>query len=59
MKKVTIKDIARMADVSPTTVSLVLNHKKTRVSDITKKTIFDIAEKYNYTPNYERKRVGV
>lgn len=51
MKKVTIKDIARMADVSPTTVSLVLNHKKTRVSDITKKTIFDIAEKYNYTPN--------
>lgn len=28
MKKVTIKDIARMADVSPTTVSLVLNHKK-------------------------------
>lgn len=30
MKKVTIKDIARMADVSPTTVSLVLNHKKNK-----------------------------
>ncbi len=49
--KVTIKDIAREANVSITTVSLVLNHKKCRVSQETKDKIFDLAKKYNYVVN--------
>lgn len=51
LKKVTIKDIARMAGISPTTVSLVLNNKQIRISEATKQKIFELAEKYHYTPN--------
>lgn len=49
--KVTIKDIAKEANVSITTVSLVLNHKKCRVSQETKDKIFNLAKKYNYVVN--------
>lgn len=49
--KVTIKDIAKEANVSTTTVSLVLNHKKCRVSQETKDNIFALAKKYNYVVN--------
>lgn len=51
MKKITIKDIAKIAEVSPTTVSLVLNKRPSRISEEKKQLIFKIAEEYNYTPN--------
>ena len=48
----TIKDIARVANVSPTTVSLALTGKvTTRVSDATRKRILEIAKELNYSPN--------
>lgn len=51
MKKITIKDIAEMAKVSTTTVSLVLNNKPSRISEDKKMEITELAKKYKYTPN--------
>lgn len=48
--KVTIKDIAREAGVSVTTVSRVINNKPD-VSDKTKEKILKIIDKFNYNPN--------
>src|SRR5690554_4166092 len=47
---VTIKDIARQANVSTTTVSRVLNNHPA-VKDKTRKKIMDIIKKNNYRPN--------
>lgn len=49
--KVTIKDIAREANVSASTVSLVLNNKPCRVAKETRELIFSIAKKKNYRVN--------
>lgn len=49
-KKVTIKDIARIAEVSPTTVSLVLNNKK-GVGKETRYRILRVASELKFTPN--------
>lgn len=49
--KVTIKQIARLANVSPTAVSMALNNRK-GVSKKTRERILQIAKKLNYTPNY-------
>lgn len=46
-----IADIAKIAGVSSTTVSLVLNGKPCRVSEKTKERIINIANEYNYVPN--------
>ena len=52
MKRASIKDIARIAGVSVATVSYVLNKKEgQRISEETKKKIFEIAETINYVPN--------
>lgn len=52
MKRTSIKDIARIAGVSVATVSYVLNKKEgQRISEDTKKKIFEIAETINYVPN--------
>lgn len=52
MKRASIKDIARIAGVSVATVSYVLNRKEgQRISEETKKKIFEIAETINYVPN--------
>lgn len=52
MKRASIKDIARIAGVSVATVSYVLNKKEgQRISEDTKKKIFEIAETINYVPN--------
>ncbi len=51
MGKVNLKKIAEEAGVSVSLVSLVLNNKKTRVSDDTRQRIIGIAEKYHYVPN--------
>jgi len=48
----TIKDIAREADLSPSTVSLVLRDPKTtRVSRATRNKVVGIAKRLNYRPN--------
>ncbi|NMM55521.1 LacI family DNA-binding transcriptional regulator [Paenibacillus aquistagni] len=49
--KVTIKDIAREANLSLSAVSRVLNNKPCRVSEEKKELIRSIAKKYNYTAN--------
>lgn len=48
---VTIKDIARLANVSHTTVSRALNNSPL-INEETKKKIKMIAKKLNYVPNY-------
>jgi DNA-binding LacI/PurR family transcriptional regulator len=50
--KVTIQDLAKIAGVAKSTVSDVLNERKsgTRVSQKTREKILGIAEKLNYTP---------
>lgn len=50
-KKVTIKDIARIANVSHTTVSRALNNKS-RIRNETKEKILAIARELNYQPNF-------
>lgn len=49
--KVTIKDIARMAGVSPSSVSLVLNDRPCRISTEKREKIKSIANQYNYSVN--------
>ncbi|MFC3157487.1 transcriptional regulator, LacI family [Chryseobacterium arachidis] len=52
MKRASIKDIARIAEVSVATVSYVLNKKEgSRISEATKKRILEVAKSINYTPN--------
>lgn len=48
---VTIKDIAREANVTPTTVSNVINGNHARVSQQTIDKVMAIIRKYNYVPN--------
>ncbi len=59
-KKPTIKDIAREANVSPATVSLVLRDRETpRVSPPTRKQVLEIAKRLEYKPNiFARSLVG-
>ncbi|WP_105617047.1 LacI family DNA-binding transcriptional regulator [Vallitalea okinawensis] len=51
---ITIKDIAKLANVSHATVSRALNDSPL-INDETKKRIKEIAEEHNYTPNYNAK----
>lgn len=51
---VTIKDIARLANVSHTTVSRALNNSPF-IKENTKKKIIEIANQLNYVPNYNAK----
>lgn len=51
MRKVTIMDIAKKANVSKTTVSMVLNNKAINVSEETRENIFRIVKEMNYIPN--------
>jgi LacI family transcriptional regulator len=50
-KKITIKDIAHMANVSHTTVSRALNDKS-RIRNETKEKILAIVRELNYQPNF-------
>lgn len=51
MKKITIKEIAKESNYSIATVSKVLNHKDSDVSDKARKTILSVAKKYNFQLN--------
>jgi len=46
----TIRDVAKAADVSPSTVSRVINNNP-RISDITKKKVLEVIKELNYHPN--------
>ena len=52
----TIKDIAKLAGVSHTTVSQVLNNKG-RVSEQKRNEILELCKKHNYRPNYSAKNL--
>jgi LacI family transcriptional regulator len=56
MEKLTIKDIAKLAGVSPSSVSIVINGKK-GVSDKTRAKVLGIIEKMQYTPNPSSRRL--
>lgn len=51
-KKVTIRDIARLAGVSVTTVSQILNGKGERFSKKTQDKIFMLRDEYGYVPDF-------
>jgi len=56
VKKYTMQDIAKAANVSKATVSYVLNDKKNaRISDETRRRILQIANLYQYVPNLSAK----
>ena len=50
-KLVTLKEIARMCDVSITTVSNVLNGKP-KVSEETRQRVLEVVKQTGYQPNY-------
>lgn len=56
MKKLTIKDIAKMTGFSPTVVSFVINNKE-GVNEQTRKKILDVIEKNNFKPNLSSRRL--
>ena len=56
MPRLTIKEIAKIAEVSPSAVSIVLNGKK-GVSDKTRKKVQEIVKRLNYTPNPSSRRL--
>ena len=53
--KITIKDIAEQANVSPTTVSKILNNNDRNLSDATRRRVMEIVTKNNYIPNARAK----
>ena len=56
MSKITIREVARLANVSPSAVSIVLNDKK-GVSDTTRKKVMDIVNQLGYAPNPSSRRL--
>ena len=56
MGKLTIRDIAKMANVSPATVSLVMNGRK-GISEATRARVRAIVEETGFTPNVHTRRL--
>jgi LacI family transcriptional regulator len=50
--RATIKDIAREAGVSITTVSRVINGEEKGVGPLTRKKVLEVAKQLNYSPNH-------
>lgn len=46
----TIKEIAKLADVSISTVSKIMNHKDYNITPETREKVLSIAKEYNYSP---------
>ncbi len=58
-KKITLREIAKLADVSPATASIVLNEKKNQgISQKTCDRVKKIAKKNNYTGNNKIRRLN-
>ena len=49
-EKITIVEIAKLANVSTATVSRIINNTG-KVNDEKRRRVLDLIEKYNYTPN--------
>lgn len=47
-----IRDIAKLAGVSPSTVSKVMNGKDKDISEETKKKVLQVIEEENYVPYF-------
>ena len=59
MKKVSIKDVAKEAGVSPTTVSYILNNNKNvSITPETRDRVLAAAEKLKYVPSQVAKTLG-
>lgn len=56
MPRLTIREIAKLAGVSTSAVSIVLNNRK-GVSEDTRKKVTDIVDKLQYTPNPNSRRL--
>ena len=54
--RITINDIARMANISPSAVSIVLNNKP-GVSESTRELVQKIIRETNYTPNLNSQKL--
>ncbi len=50
MKNLTLKDLSKILNLSPSTVSKALNNS-TEISDLTKKRVKEVALEYKYRPN--------
>lgn len=50
-RKITLKDIAQKAGISPAAVSIILNDKPSRISQAKKDEVKRIAKELNYIPN--------
>lgn len=58
MANLTIRDIAKMAGVSPTAVSFVINNRS-GVSEETRKKVMDIIHRTGFTPNVHTRRLNL
>jgi len=58
MPKATIRDVARLANVSTATVSRVINHAE-KVSDGTRQTVLEACAKLNYSPHPIARRLSL
>ena len=45
-----IKDVAKLAGVSPSTVSKIVNNKAENINPETRKRVLQIVKEYNYVP---------
>ena len=58
-KKITLREIAKLAKVSAATASIVLNDKKNQgISEKTWKNVKNIGKKYNYSGNNKIRRLN-
>ena len=52
----TIRDIAKIANVSVTTVSKIINKKDESISEETRERVLAVIQENNYAPRQKRKR---
>ena len=56
-KKITIRDLAKEAGVSVTTVSQILNNKGDRFSTATQERVLALRDKYKYVPDFNARNL--